>query len=335
VGKNVRDIVPAEQRDMVSPEFPKVTSGEITEFESTSWTADGRAIPVEIRASHVTYNAKPALLLHVNDITERKHARELLEKRVDERTAELNAEITERKKTEQQLRAFQATLRSVASELNIAEEGERRRISQGIHDHIGQILAITKIKLGALRQATANTDNSKSIEDIRDLVNEVIQYTRTLTFELGSPILYELGLKAALESLAEHHEKQHGTRTSLTSSANGYDLPNDVRTVLYQAVRELLHNVAKHAEANSVMISIDTDEQNMRVNVDDNGSGFDVSNTSFEVAPTGGFGLFQLRERLDHLGGQLRIESTPGEGTRVSLIVPLKPQRDVMLGRGT
>ena len=272
------------------------------------------------------------------EIAERKRAEEalqeahdLLEKRVFERTTalakanrSLQAEIAERKGAQEQLLNYQGQLQSLASELSLAEERERRRVATALHDNIGQSLALSKIKLGTLGEMASSTDITEPLEEIRKLIEETIQSTRSLTSELSPPVLYELGFEAAVEWLGEQFQKQHGILFSTEMDDQQKPLKDDIRILLFSAVRELLINVAKHAQASRTKISIWRNCDTIRVKVEDDGIGFNGFKNGSSVSRNGGFGLFSIRERLNHLGGHLEIESEPDRGTRVTLAAPLK-----------
>lgn len=271
------------------------------------------------------------------DITEVKQAQEQLEKahrelelRVQERTVELeNAnidlrnEVSERKKAQEKLIVYQRELRSLASELSLAEERLKRRIATDIHDHVGQKLAISKIKLESLAESVSSAEVAGSLDEIRGLIAEIIKSTRSLTFELSPPVLYELGLEAAVEWLVRQAREQHGLTAEFRDDRRPKPVDNDVRVLLFQAVRELLVNVAKHAHANKVKVSTRRVGDEIRVSVADDGVGFDTSRASSQGYTSGGFGLFSIHERLGHIGGYLKVESTPGRGTRISLVAPI------------
>ncbi|MBM4137620.1 MAG: PAS domain S-box protein, partial [Nitrospira sp.] len=112
-------------------------------------------------------------------------------------------DITESKEAEEKLQIYQEHLRALASKLLLAEESERKRIATDIHDNIGQILTFSKIKLGALKELATSPSLVRVINEIRELTDQAIKYTRSLTFELSPPILYELGFEAAIEWLGE------------------------------------------------------------------------------------------------------------------------------------
>ncbi len=302
-------------------------------------------IPLLITTSPIfDDNGKLVGAVHIaKDITERKRAEEALQKardeleiRVEQRTAdlervnkELRSEITERKKAEEKLLIYQKQLRSLASELSLAEERLRRRIATNVHDHVGQNLAISKIKIESLRESVSSSELAKGLEEIRDLIAQTIESTRSLTFELSPPVLYELGFEAAMEWLVRQTRQQHGLSADFKADGQTKPLDNNVRVLLFQAVRELLVNVAKHAQAHNVTVSTRRVGNEIQVSVEDDGVGFDISQTGAHDYKTGGFGLFSIRERLGHIGGHLEVESEPGLGTRVTLVAPINHKSEI------
>jgi signal transduction histidine kinase len=236
-------------------------------------------------------------------------------------------EITQRKSAEAQLTEFQERLRSLTSQLSLAEERERRRIAVYLHDNISQKLAISSIKLGQLKDAAlaANSDTLVAgLNDIRLLFKQIIQDTKSLTFKISSPILYELGLEAAVEWLTEELQNQHGIPTYFEDDNQLKPLDEDLRVLLFQAVSELLINVVKHARARHVQVSLWRDEEQIFIGIYDDGVGFNVTETSSRWGrKDGGFGLFSIRERLKAFGGLLDVKSN-SYGTTVTLSAPLQ-----------
>jgi PAS domain S-box-containing protein len=233
-------------------------------------------------------------------------------------------DITLRKLVEKKVATYQKKLRSLASELSLTEERERRRIAAELHDRIGQTLAITKIKLGAFREATSSQSDVNDLDEISGLVEQTIRDTRSLTLELSPPILYELGLEAAVEWLTEQVQQQHHVRTRFEGDSRPKQLDEDVRVLLFKIVQELLFNVVKHAQASTAKVSVREEKCELRIIIEDDGVGFDTDQSKSQISQTGGFGLFSIGERLDHLGGYFEISSKPGNGTRVTVCVPLK-----------
>jgi signal transduction histidine kinase len=221
------------------------------------------------------------------------------------------------------MRRYQQQLRLVSSQLSLTEERLRRRIATELHDGLGQLLAIARIKLGQLRKNTGEGGLLADIDEIHHLIVEAIGYTRSLTVELSPPVLYELGFEAALEWLCEQIQKQHKIRCSVKSGGLPEQLDGDLCILLFQIIRELMRNIAKHAQACTALISVDTVDENIHINVVDDGVGFDIQEISSRP-DAGGFGLFNIQERLHHLGGSLELRSTPGRGTSVAIIAPFK-----------
>jgi len=240
------------------------------------------------------------------------------------RIAVFARDITHRKRAEGRIRSYQQRLRSLASQLSLAEEQERRDIATALHDRVGQALAICKIKLGALRKSAFSTEFAEPLDEIHQFIEEIIRDTRSLTFELSSPILYQLGLEAALEWLTEQNQKRYGIPSEFKDDRQPKPLDDDVRILLFQAVRELLTNVAKHAQAQSVKVTMQRVGRNVQIGVEDDGVGFDPFPIGSHWSEIKGFGLFSIRERLNHLGGHFKITSKPGHGTQITLVAPLK-----------
>jgi signal transduction histidine kinase len=143
-----------------------------------------------------------------------------------------------------------------------------------------------------------------------------------LTFKISPPILYELGLEAALEWLTERFGREHGLLTFFESDRQPKSLDEDLKILVFQAVQELLVNVVKHANARNLKVSVWREGDILQVGVEDDGVGFNPQDLGLRHGE-GGFGLFSIRERLRPLGGNLRVSSEPGQGTEVTLSVPL------------
>ncbi len=236
-------------------------------------------------------------------------------------------DISQRKRAEEKMREYQSELRSLASELSLAEERERRRIAEELHDHIAQTLAISKIKLDEAKALAGSSKLAKPLEQVRALIEDAVRKARSLMFEISPPVLYDLGFEAAVEWLAEQFTQQHGIPVSCTSDDRPKPLADDVRIFLFKAVRELLVNVTKHARASKAQVSVRRNGAKLIVTVEDDGVGFEAK-TAVQPQVAGGFGLFNIRERLDFHGGKLEIKSKVGRGTRVVLSAPLFRESD-------
>lgn len=251
---------------------------------------------------------------------------ELIEQseRLREANEALQQDIAQRQAIEARLREHEQQLEELASELSLVEERERRRLATLLHDEIGQPLAIARIKLADARGQDA--DLTAVIDEALVLIGHALEQSRSLTSELSPPILYELGLEPALEWLVETTEQRHGIRGSYTSDGKHKPVSNEVQVMVFQAVREMLVNTAKHAAAKTVTVSTTCDGDQLVVEVFDDGRGFDPAALRSSPDAQPGFGLFSIRERLRHLGGTLEVRSRPGEGTHVVLRAPLQTQ---------
>jgi len=235
----------------------------------------------------------------------------------------------ERIRAEKRARQYQAHLKSLASELSLAEERERHQIATMLHDKISQSLVISKIKLEAMRKSGFGLDLDKAMEDICDSLGRVIQDTRTLTFDLSNPVLYELGFETAVaEWLTTEIQAKYGIATEFEDDGQDKPLNDNIRVFLFRDVRELLINVVKHAHAKNVKVSIRKADNAISITVQDDGVGFDPAEVTYSAIKKGEFGLFSIREHLEQSGGQLEIESASGQGCKVTMTAPLKTDGD-------
>jgi PAS domain S-box-containing protein len=232
-------------------------------------------------------------------------------------------DVTKRKQTEQKLSEQRQRLRTLASDLVLAEERERKRIATGLHDQIGQNLGLVRQSLDNLLGAKRFGELAPRFEEIRARVDQAIEATRSLTFELSSPVLYELGLEAALQDLGERMADRNGVRFQFETDGRTEAPIDDASVVLFRAVRELLFNIAKHAQAQNVRMAVERIEDRLRIWLEDDGVGFDRATIDGALSRSGGFGLFNTREQLEEISGRFEIDTAPGKGTRVVLEAPL------------
>jgi PAS domain S-box-containing protein len=225
---------------------------------------------------------------------------------------EVGVDVTERKQAE-------AALRSLASELVMAEDRERRRVAGILHDEIAQTLAAAKMRMDVLHGTPY--DQEPSLRDAKDLLAQSIRETRALMNDLGNPLLADMGLKAACESLAERLMASHPVLIRCVIQDAFKNTEPDMKTILYQLIRELLTNIVKHSEAGTADVLVNMENGRFLVRVSDDGVGFDPQTLGAPTAE-GGFGLYSIRERLAAVHGNLQIESNPGSGTVVTAVLP-------------
>jgi PAS domain S-box-containing protein len=244
----------------------------------------------------------------------------------------MTEDITQRKQAEEEICTYQGKLQVLVSELSLTEERERRRLATDLHDLIGQALAISKIKLGVLQKSLPAESIAKPVGEVRELIEKMIQDTRSLTFELSLPVLYELGFEAAVEWFAKYVRSHHGIQVDVQKDMKPIPMDDEIKVLLFRFVRELMMNVVKHAQARRARVIISRAGEEVNIKVEDDGVGFGPKTQFQTISSNGGFGLFSIRERLHYLGGRLEVESTDIEGTRVTLMVPLKRDRKALEG---
>jgi signal transduction histidine kinase len=235
-------------------------------------------------------------------------ANDLLEVRVRERTAALERRTVQ--------------LRALAVQLTQAEEHERRRAADLIHEQIQQLLAAGRIELDLLSRQCDCSSTADAVRRLDGLLAESLAVARTLTADLSPAVLYRSGLAAALQWLAQWYQDRHGLVVRVVIDADVDAVAEDARVMLFRAVRELLFNTVKHAGVPSAEVHGGRRGGTVWLSVSDEGTGFDPAEVRSREGACGGFGLFSLRERLDALGGSMEIESSPGNGTRVVLRAP-------------
>lgn len=237
----------------------------------------------------------------------------------------IGEDITDRIRAENALVSHQEQLEKLAAELSLAEERERRRLAADLHDRIGQSLAFANIKTQALRGFVAG-EGARHLAELSGLMGQVIQDVRTLIFQISPPLLYEVGLEAALEWLAESIQQEHGFPVAFADDGGAKPLADDMKVTLYQVAREVLINAAKHARPGQVAVETGCRGNRFVLTIRDDGVGFDLSSVVVDSTTRSGFGLFNIRQRMETLGGQVEIDSQPGRGTTVTVTAPLAGQ---------
>lgn len=243
---------------------------------------------------------------------ELRQSRERLEARVAQRTAELEQRNQQ--------------LARLTSELTLAEQRERRRLADLLHDHMQQLLAGARLNLEMAAQENTCPHHS-AFKNACDLVDQSLETSRTLSAELSPPVLYTQGLAEALKWLARWMEKIHQLHVDLDAEPEADPDQEEIKVLLFQSVRELLFNVVKHAGVNAARVAMRRQEGRIVIVVGDEGSGFhpaEMSPAEDRRSDKTGFGLFNIRERLQLLGGAFDIESHPGRGATMTLTAPLR-----------
>lgn len=232
-------------------------------------------------------------------------------------------DITNRKNAEGKLLSYQKQLRSLATRLSQAEEETRRAIADELHEQVGQNLSVIKLKLGELRRTVSLPEAQEQFDSFGQLLEAIIRDTRTMTFELSPPILYDIGLEAAIAWTAEQFQAKNNIVCQVEDDGDEKPVATDLRNVLFRSIQEALINIVKYADAGRVTISLRREENFILIDIIDDGRGFDPTKLEKYEDHSEGFGLFSIRERLDLLGGHLTIHSAPGEGTKIAMTAPL------------
>lgn len=272
-----------------------------------------------------------SLLIHFSH--HRNLGKLVLERTADLTSAneQLQADAKEIQDAYNKVMEYQKELQSLAMELASVEEDERRHIASDLHDSIGQILSLMMIKLETLDESLSEREETGDVKKIKSLVEQALLTSRNLTYELCPPILYELGFEAALNQLIEQFREQYNMQIYLETDHEPKPLQENLRYFLFRASRELLMNVVKHAKVNEANLILERKNSMIEITIEDFGTGFDPVETTRIANRKTPFGLFSIRERLKRIGGELRIQSTPGKGTRITLAVPIEAN----FGRGT
>jgi PAS domain S-box-containing protein len=261
----------------------------------------------------------------VQDITERKRAEEALRKAHDSLEEQVRERTAELSEANGMLEQQAGQLRALAAELILAEQRERRRLAEVLHDGLQQLLVASRIRAHMLGR-TSDPGVRQGCQEMVALLEEALAKARALTGELSPPALQRGGLLPALEWLTRWMgEKHHLTVHLRPPAAPLPTLAADVSVLLYQAVRELLLNTVKYAQVTAAEVTLTRGDDALTLRVSDAGVGFDPIRLRVAGGTEGGFGLFGIRERLELMGGWLKIDSAPGQGSRFTLVAPLRP----------
>lgn len=224
----------------------------------------------------------------------------------------------------QELEQLQDDLRTLAVELNLAEQRERARIACELHDYLAQLLVLCRLKLGQAKRQELSPRAAHFVQETEETLGKALAYCRTLMAELSPPVLQGKGLGPALIWLGDNLKAFGVAVTVDISGAADLVLPQDHVVLLFQSVRELLLNVAKHATIKRAMLQMTVKDTELRLIVSDE-NGFDLVLARQEsITPMSSkFGLFSIEQRMKTLGGTFDIQSAPGQGTIVTLELPL------------
>jgi PAS domain S-box-containing protein len=318
VGRSFTEITHPDDRAGNLVGSRELACGEVSSFrmEKRYLRKDGVVVWADMNTAAVRdAQGRPLYCVtHIQDITDRKQAEEALH-RLNEQL-----ELQVARRTED-LRRTVGRLRQLTLELSQAEDRERRRIADILHDDVQQTLAAAKFQVNLLgREAQSAAESHQIIAQVKLMLRDAIEKSRCLSHEL-SPALYQVDLAVILEWLARHMEQKHGLRIRVEARGATDSSSEPVRALLYKVARELLFNVAKHAGVNEARMRVWRRGPCLYLSVADRGQGFDPE----KLEEAAGFGLLSIRERVRLLGGRMRIRSAPGRGSRFLIAIPDPP----------
>jgi signal transduction histidine kinase len=258
-----------------------------------------RSVQVALRSRRRQYQVRDL-------VSQLANLNQTLEQRVAERTA---------KAVEQAQK-----LRLLSAQLSLAEEVERRRIAEMLHEDLQQLLVAARMQLAALCRTQDAAQREPIAREIADVLERSFKLTKSLSVELAPPVLHERGLAAALEWLAAETGKNYNVKVTVEADSSANPKAADVRIFLFRAVRELLLNSVKHATGSAVHVTMQhLRPDKVRIIVADGGSGFDPTSLDAQLTSSQKFGLFNIRERVSSFGGEFHINSSPKRGTQITL----------------
>lgn len=229
-------------------------------------------------------------------------------------------DITEQKETETKLKDYQQKLRELSRDINSKTEEERRRIAAELHDSVGQQLSLLKIKAQQISFKKSDGENNNQI-DLLKTVDDITGEVRAILYQLKPKVLDELGLGAAIASLVETVKNETGINGSVDLSGDAIRFYPEFEINIFRVVQEAVNNIIKHSKADEFSVQLIYMQNNLRIIVTDNGNGFDQSGESSGKLMHG-YGLINMHERAESLGGKIKIDSNPNEGTMILLDVP-------------
>ncbi|MGE5297089.1 MAG: PAS domain S-box protein [Solirubrobacterales bacterium] len=305
------DIDPAFTESMWSESWRDLRTRKSRIFETVHRARDGRIYPVEIHANYLQFGGREYHCAFARDITERKQAEEAL-RRLNEHLESLVSKRTE------DLTHMVARLRQLTWEVSQAEDRERKRIADLLHDDVQQTLAAARFHLNLLSTQPRSVEDSREIIcQVRQMLKDAIEKARNLSHEL-SPALYQVDLAEILNWLGDHMQHKHGLIVHVEVQGQVEPSAEPLKALLYKMARELLFNVVKHAGVREATVRVRRMGRYICLSVTDRGRGFDPR----DIERATGFGLLSIRERVRLLGGRVKIKSVPGMGSRFRIVVP-------------
>ncbi len=252
----------------------------------------------------------------VSDVTEsreaeeeRNHLKAYLEQQVAEKTAE---------RTEQSDR-----LRALADRLGRVEQRERKQLAKTLHDNIQPMIVSARMHLWELKRTNKELHSLDTVDKVEHILEEALASLRSLTVDLSPPVLKSEGLAGALSWLSSRMKTQHELSVILYADRTVEPESEETTVLVFDCVKELLFNVVKHSGVTAADVAVSgTPGESLRVVVSDQGRGFDRDAVRKQNPREMTFGLFSIQERLAYIGGEMVVETEPGRGTKITVVVP-------------
>ncbi len=322
------DYIHPDDRQIVEQKIEQlISTGAAVDFEFRICSESGDTLVLRAVGQVTEYDdaGKPLVIIGANhDITEQKRAEEALrdlnlqlERRVEERTAELQ-------EANLFLQKNKSRLQILAQRLVEVQESERRAIAQELHDRVGQSLLALRLNLTSVHDQLSMQEEEDlriRLADSIDLAAEVMTVVRDVMSNLRPTELDDYGLEAVLKTKLDNFSSRFGVKSSLeTPGSFAHHFDPSIEMTLFRISQEALANIAKHAQASEVALSLWQDEATVYLTVQDNGIGFDVGQ---DENRHGVHGLMIMRERAEAVHGNLHVSSMIGQGTKIEVSIPL------------
>ena len=328
IGQPILRLIPPERQAEEGEILRRLRAGErIQHYETVRQKKDGTLFDVSLTISPMRNEAGQIIGASkiVRDVSERKQT-ELSLKESQQRLREF-AEDLERlvESRTSELVQSQQQLRALAAQLNLSEQKARQRLAGELHDYLGQMLALNRIKIGVAKKHPMEASLAHLLEELQATTDKALAYTRSLVAQLSPPVLQEFGLAMALPWLAQQM-LERDLVVSLQVKTQIPPIPEDQALLLFQSIRELLLNCIKHAQVPQAVVVLERKEEALYVTVADQGLGFEPSvmlSAKQTTQTVNKFGLFSIRERMLSLGGRFELQSSPGNGTVATLVFPI------------
>jgi signal transduction histidine kinase len=254
------------------------------------------------------------------------NAAETLRTPLQQRYRLLEREVAERNRD---LERSRQNIRSLVAQLDLAEERERKQLATELHDYLAQLLVLGHMKVGELKRLSLSPKGDELVREVEGVLNQALQYCRTLMTELSPPNFKEEGLAAGIRSLSTQMKRYGLEVTVQTDPLDGTSVSESSAALLLRSVRELLINTVKHAAVKQATIRITCENGHLQIVVGNEGGPDLAASTKGLAAGTNnalssGFGLLFIRERMKALNGRLDFQSVPNQRTTATLIVPTR-----------